>query len=615
MVFEASPTAVLLDCRAGAIMEDVARRALTPEEVAEREAVAEVASLVRRVLDGTRIYPPGHKTLTGYFAALHDKLTQAMDEAGAVGLDEVALGVTPLGLKYAGEVLQPVDTVNDSFTHALFLDGVHHLVLSRGVSVAELETLAGIWRATLDGNLPDTHTFCTALWEADLASIAVLALESFSESGGESRERSELQTMVDSFSTLDQRGGPGPSEAGQGPAAVSRSAHLSRADLERLRASGMPQLSDADLARFDSPERARVQGLRDDEVQLLSQQLLARGAQRIERAAAALYHAGLSAAPDELVRLRAAFTLVLAAMVKQDMLSRLREVLTQRVAGARVGDPAEMGARFEVLSELMRGLLANSVLEPLVAGLDTPERHPDILATLRFLPLGGASALLGWLSLPERPAARRALADAILHHRPAPKELAERLAWADEETALELLHIARALGEEQAWAAREAGLKHPSPAVRRASVAQLPREVALKHKATLLPLLSSPDPELRGPLFAPMVATRDPAVAGALAELLRRVKIDVSERRRALLAMGTVGGPDACGALRQELSQTTDADLRVTCITALGNAGDEKARPMLEKLAGKLFGGGEVKQAAKAALKQLDALKAKAGAR
>src|SRR6185436_20778009 len=97
--------------------------------------------------------------------------------------------------------------------------------------------------------------------------------------------------------------------------------------------------------------------------------------------------------------------------------------------------------------------------------------------------------------------------------------------------------------------------------------------------------------------------------AGALATLLRRVPLEQAEHRRVLLALATLGGPEAMGALRNELQNGKDETLQCTAAVALGNAGDEKARPLLEGLAGKLFGGGQLKAAAKDALRRLDHLK------
>ncbi|MEW5742975.1 MAG: HEAT repeat domain-containing protein [Myxococcota bacterium] len=588
---------------------------LTADQQAELDAATEVAALVRRVLDGARTFPPGHKTLVGYYATLHERLTALLN--GPLDLDELSLGVTPLGFKLFGRVMNPAESLGDSFTHALFLDGVHQLVFSKGLTASDLETLIAIWRATLDGKLGDTHTFCTRFWEADLQTVHVLAVETFSEGAtSEGKQKSELQVVVDTLSSGGGGyGGSTSSIAGTSgiySGSVSRVSRITRNDLEQLRAQGMPDLTDQDLARFDATERARVESLSPAELTKLAEDLAARTAQQIERATDALFQSGIRASPEELLNLRRAFSLVLSAMVKAGLLARMREVLTRRVVAAREGDVNDMAARFEVLGQLMGSLVAPVVLEPLVAALDDEAQAPHALAVLRFLPGGASSVLLSWLSLPEKPAARRALSDAIVAHAPSAEELKERMGWADEETALELLHIANALGVEASWPVRKVGLAHPSPAVRRAAVSNLPKELVLAHKAELAPLLASPDPDIRGPLFAPFIAAKEPTAAPALGTLLRRVKVDDAERRRVIVALGTLGGSEACGVLRSELTQAKDEELKLACINALAHAGDEKARPLLEEAAGKLLGGGEVKKAAQAALKRLDFLK-KAG--
>ncbi|GMU58984.1 MAG: hypothetical protein AMXMBFR34_07470 [Myxococcaceae bacterium] len=594
-----------------------ATRELSAEEKQELEAATEIASLVRRVLDGARTFPPGHKTLVGYYATLHQRITAAL--TGALDLDELALGVTPLGFKWRGELLNPAESLADSFTHALFLDGVHQLAFSRGLTAQDLDTLIAIWRATLDGKLGDTHTFCTRFWEADLQTVHVLAVETFSEgTTGEGKQKSELQVVVDTLASGGVGAWAGSTSSVAGASgvytgSVSRVSRITRSDLEQLRAQGIPELSEQDLARFEASERAPVQSLSPDELTRLAHDLAARATQQIERATDALFNSGVRASPEELLALKRAFSMVLGAMVRQGLLPRLKDVLARRVVAAREGEVSELPARFEVLGQLMGSLLSPVVLEPLVAALDDEAHAPDVLAVLRFLPAGAATTLLSWLPVPEKPAARRALADAVVAHGPAAEELTERLGWADEETALELLHVAQSLGAEASWPVRKVGLGHPSAAVRRAAVSNLPKELILKHRAELVPLLASPDADVRGPLFAPFIAAKETSAVAALGTLLRRVKVDDTERRRVIVALGTLGGPEAAGVLRQEYTQAKDEDLKVACINALAHAGDEKARPLLEEAAGKLFGGGEAKKAAQAALKRLDFLK-KAGA-
>jgi len=584
--------------------------ALTPEQKLELEAAAEVGSLLRRVLDGARTFPKGHKTLVGYFDHLHERCVAVM--SGPLDADELALGVTPLGFKSVGQVLSPAENIADSFTHALFLDGVHQLVLSRALDKAELETLVDIWRATLDGKLGETHTFCTRFWEANLQTVHVQAVETFSEgvSPGENKQKSELQVVVETFVGGGYGGSPSAVSGASGiyVGSTSRVSHITRADLELLRANGIPELTEADLVRFDAAERAAVEGLSASELSQMAEDLAQANTFQIERATEALFQSGVRASPDELLSLRRAFALVLSAMVKTGLIARLKDLLGRRVLAAREGDPADMAARFEVLGQLMGTLLYPVVLEPLVAALDDDAQREAVLAVLRFLPGDSATVLLSWLPAPEKPVARRALAQAALAHGPTTDELVARLGWADEEQALELLFIAAALGLEPSWPVRKAALKHPSAQVRRTALSDLPKDFVVAHKHELVPLLSHPDAELRALVFAPLVSTKDPLVAQALAVNLRKGTLAGDERARVVAALGSLGGADASTALRHELQRASHADDKVALIHALAHAGDQLARPLLEAEAGKLLGG-DVKKAAQLALKRLDFLK------
>jgi hypothetical protein len=590
---------------------------LTAEQKLELEAATEIASLIRRVLDGARTFPPGHKTLVGYYEHLHERARALI---GALhDTDELGLGVTPLGFKSVGQVLSPAENIADSFTHALFLDGVNQLILSAELTLPDLQVLIDIWRSTLDGKLGETHTFCTRFWEADLDTIHVNAVETFSEgmSTAEGKQKTELQTVVDNLTTGGGYSGSTSTLTGSSGIYVgstSRVSHITRADLELLRANGIPELTEADLARFDAAERAAVEGLSGGELSQMAEDLAQANTLQIERATDALFQSGVRASPEELISLRRAFALVLGAMVKAGLIGRLKDLLGRRVLGARQGDPSELAARFEVLSQLMNTLLYPVVLEPLVVALDDEAQRPHVLAVLRFLPAHAASTLLSWLTVPELPVARRALADAIVAHGPAVDELVERLGWADEELAVELLHIANSLGLEPSWPVRKAALKHPSLAVRRAAVGQLPKEFIVQHKHELVPLLSSPEAEMRALVFAPLVSAKDPLVATALSVLLRKGKLEGEEWERVVAALGQLGGADACSALRHLLTQATGTEHKVALIHALAHAGDQAARPQLEELAGKLLGGGDAKKAAQLALKRLDFLKKGAGA-
>src|SRR5262249_51662890 len=158
----------------------------------------------------------------------------------------------------------------------------------------------------------------------------------------------------------------------------------------------------------------------------------------------------------------------------------------------------------------------------------------------------------------------RALADLIATMNPDPNTLAAHLGWADETVALELLRLAKGLKGADSWPARKAALAHPSQQVQKQGLSGLDPDQLLAHRLELLPLLFSPNADLRREVFAPFIASKDKGVAPALATLLRRVPLEHSEHKRVLLALGSLGGPEASGALRQELKERKDVELQCT---------------------------------------------------
>jgi len=156
---------------------------------------------------------------------------------------------------------------------------------------------------------------------------------------------------------------------------------------------------------------------------------------------------------------------------------------------------------------------------------------------------------------------------------------------------------------------RKAGLGHAVQAVQVASVKGLDKPTIAAHRLELVPLLTSPSAEIREALFGTLVGSGDRAVAPQLCTLLRRQKLDEVEKRRVIIALGTLGGPEAVTTLRHVFEHDGNVELQCIAAGALGNTGDEKARPLLEAAAGKLLFGGALKKAAQEALKRLDAVK------
>lgn len=583
-----------------------------PEVARDVELAAEHATHFKRVLDGMRIYPKGHKTLLGYQQGLFEKLAAALSEDH----DELSMVVTPLGFAVHGNIVMKADALGDSITHPLYLDGVKRLTVVKGLTEAELQRFMTLWRETLDELLGDTHTFSTRVWEEDFEFLEIVSLDSFGDGpkGPDGRSGKErLQSAIEALAGREEPAPDGTGEAGGGARKLRRILRISGEDLRQLKARGIPQLSEADLARLAGGEKVKPPGLTDLELAALIKELLAQHDKVVERVFDALFLVSTDSTPAEQESLSNALAIVLAAMSRAGRIDRIRDNLMRQVNDARKGDPMVMDLRMQTLSRLLKALRRPDVFGPLVVALDDDAVREAALIVLKLLPSKSESLVLDWLGVPERPEGRKVLADLVMTLEPDPADVAARIGWSDPDLALELVRIGAALGEP-GWPVRKAGLAHLAQHVQVASVKSLDKATIAAHRTELFPLLSSPLPEIREALFTTLVASRDPHVAPALCTLLRRQKLDDAERRRVLIALVTLGGPEACGTLRQVLEKDPNADLQLLAAGALGNLGDEKARPLLEAAANKVLFGGPLKKAAQEALKRLDAAKKGANA-
>lgn len=586
----------------------------------ENELAAEVSSLFQRVIDGMRTYPPGHVTVKGYTQSLFDRLdalTKNEDQ-------QYGLKVTPLGFATETRIVNQVTKLTDSITHPLYLDGVHRLTIDEGLTFDELMRFMEVWKAAIDNSLGETHTFSTRVWEEDLDTITITTVDSFSE-GGISQEAkraaerykgvvSQLtgEVPMDASGAALDPGGPAGGAGSGGKAKPRRMARLTKEDLRALKARGVPDLSEHELQRMTQTEPSATMGLPPDQLEALGKELHGQHAHQVERAFDTFFNVGLLGTAPEQDRLRTAVELLLQALLKQRRVGTVRDSLMKMMESARSGDPTGMEARFSFLARLMKAIEIGGVLDPLVAALDDESQREAAMVVLRFLPQQMANALLDRLEKPQTPAGSAALLELIAHLKPDPVELANRLLKSPEPLQVELLKLGVAMGAA-GWPVRKAALGLKSKAMQLAAIKGLDKAELLNHKTELLPLLTSPVPEIRHELFGPFVSSHDKAVAPALCTMLRRVQLDAAERKRVLVALGTLGGPEAIGTLRTEFGSLTDVDLKCTVAHALGAAGDEKSRPLLEKEAGRWFGGGPLKDAAKAALKRLDELKKTGG--
>lgn len=563
----------------------------------------EICAQLRKVLDGMRLYAKGHVTLDGFLKTLHQTIAAELASG-----EELALGVAPLSFTFQGKPISPAEKAEDSLSHLLFLDGVHRLTFSPGLELLEVVRLMEIWRAAQDGRVGATQTFATRLWEADFPHLRLLSVETFSE-GSASEESEGARAQEDQLrSVMSELSGDRLAGGSSAEAARGKLTRVTQEDLKLLKLQGIAELTAEDLRRQDAAQRPAMAGLSAEEAQALVREIQAGQARVIERVTDAVVALSSLASPEENEKLQEVFRSLLLGLARARRYGDLQGTLNHLVAFAR-GDPTQLETRFRLVARLIKALESVELLKVLLSGLDDPAQAEAAAAVLRFLHPSAVGALLELLSLPQTPTGRRQLMEVVASLKPDPALLVERVERSAPEVALEVLRLAASLGEA-GWAPRRAALAHSSLEVRRAALAGLTREQLLARREDLYQSAADPDPELRRSLFQLFMSAKDRRAAPALATLLGREDLVEGERKRLLVALGQLGGEEACAALRREFSGQKEVELKAACALALAQAGDQEARPLLQPFAGKLLSFGPLKQACAEALKRLDGLQA-----
>ncbi len=583
---------------------------LSPQLKRKLAAATDVCAHLRKQLDAHRLYAAGHTTLKGFQDSLFQRVSAYIAEH-----EELALGVTAHTLTAEGQVVFTSDKREESLSHALFLDGLERLVFARGLAQSELDQVMVLWRDAIDGRMPAGHNFLTRLWEAGFQHVNAVSIETFAE-GEDDDKKQDRDKQQDQLKALmnelvsDKLAGEAPDGA-KGP----RMLRLTKEDLVVLRTEGVVELTAEDLARNDAAAAAQpLPGLLAEDAQALAAELSEADEVRLERGLHALAWASLSTSAAETEQLQEALRHLYVVLANKHRLDILADAFKHAVQAARAA-PLEAEPRIRAVKLASETLGHPSVMEVVLPLLDEPATAEQALAALRFLQPAAVTSLLDMLRLLQTKGGRTKLVELLKAAGPKAEEVAARLEGAPADLAVLLLGLVKE-SDPQWWALQRAGLAHEAPEVRRAVATQLSREKVLEHRAELYALAGGDDAQVRHALLPRLVAARDRGVVPLLEKLLsQHTRVDAAERKSLLVALGMLGGEQACALLRKELTQEADGELKAAAALALGQAGDQSARPLLESFAKKVFGGGHLKDACAEALKRLDAQKAPGGAK
>src|SRR5690242_8454490 len=132
-----------------------------PPATPEQAAAAELGVSLLRALNAHRFYAEGNARV----AEFHQKLCAALQHYHSVSGGAAVLHVRSTGLLVGEVPVAEFDSVRDSLTRPLFLEGVREILLQPGLELEPLGAFVLMWHRALHRSLSSEHDFCTSFWE------------------------------------------------------------------------------------------------------------------------------------------------------------------------------------------------------------------------------------------------------------------------------------------------------------------------------------------------------------------------------------------------------------------------------------------------------------------
>jgi hypothetical protein len=533
-----------------------------------------------RALNAHRFYAEGNVRL----AEFQQKLWSTLQHYHALSGGAAVLHVRSTALLVGDVPIAEFDSVRDSLTRPLFLEGVREILLQPGLELAPLGDFVLMWHRAFQRSLPAEHDFLTSVWEygfEDLELVVAevpLALEAGVDLAG--RE----DALFSEFTPRHAAGSEGRRKS------VGRDEWLARLEAEVLAPVSMQ-----DFARAGAPA---FTGIPDAELAELRAGLERPEGGLLGRGLRVVWDLLAVSREEERPALLGWAEEMLAGLAAQGLWAELQQGVQEMIRDART-----TSARTADLYALTRLFLKEQVRGALAAAMAArPEELPRLLALLDSLPrdalLAGPELLLALSS----PQARAALAKLLTRRGVPLGSLVARLSRLGEED-LEWLQPLRETGPD-AQPLTTALLGHPRPGVRVAVLGRLGAREVEVHRAALLRLLTDATPAVRQATLALLVEHQVEAAVGPLVNRLQ-ASLEVEERKSLLRALAELGGVAAAAALRSAFEREEDVELKAHCARCIGLLGDPQARPLLEAVAQKVFAPKPLRDACRRALAQL----------
>ncbi len=565
-------------------------------------AAQEVCAHFKKLLDAFKLYEPGHGALAGFQQGLFAKLTDYLEQFGAL-----ELGVATFSLTLDGKPVLEAHAREDSIAQPLFVDGVQRIRVDPGATAEELDRFMRLWEASFSDSAACDSSFVTRFWESGFRHLAVVQVDAFSDVARDAGEAAGSDAEREHEKEKDRIQQAMEAIASGALLPAPRAARDSPEQLALVCADGLDDAAAEEVARRDAAAASGVPAPSAAELEALSAELAATPRVDLRRAVRALATAALAGTAEDLERAARLAHDVFRLLAKGKALAEVAAI-SAALLEFPGKDRLEAARRAEVASRLLAGLGGEELLDLCVEALSDVELRPHALAVIARAPEGSAGRLLAaWAGLAD-PQARAALGQAVSAKRLSPADLAAAVPKVDGARGLELVAMAVALGPKHADAVHRAALASKDSAVRRVALEALPREEVAQLRELLEPIVLDDAADLRRTAGDLLLSVRHEGLVPLLAQLLNRPDVDEAERKWAYLALGRLGGPMAAMKLLEEFDATTRSlELRCACALALGSCGDPSARPALEAAGRKLLAPRELKDACAEALRRLAA--------
>jgi hypothetical protein len=546
------------------------------------EATAEVGHALNKLLNAHRFYAEGHASLVEF----QGKLWEAVRQYHAV-VGPLVLHVRSTTLSLGSTVLIEAQSVRDSSTRALFLEGVQQIVLQPGLEQEDLSAFVSLWNRALQRALPPEYDFYTLFWERGFEDIELVvaevpaAVEANSQEAKDEALLAEREDKLFVELTRKQVGG------GSRKRPVGHDEWLSRLEAEVL-----APVSDEDLERTTG-----FAGVSDAELAELKAALARPAENLLERSLMAVWAMlGVCREEERPVLLGWAEEL-LTGLVAQGQWVELKRAVQLMVRDART-----TGTRTSDLYATTRLLLKEQARFALATAAARPGELPRVVELLDALPRDALQACPELLFETASLEARAAFAKLLARRAVPLTSLVARAAELKEADLGWLQPLREQLADPQPLLG--ALLAHPAPGMRAAILNKLSAKEVEAQRPVLLRALADVAPQVRQAALTVLVRQRVEAAVGPLVNRLQS-PLEAAERKSILRALAELGGPIAAAALRSSFEREEDTDLKAHCARCIGLLGDPRARPLLQAVAQKLFAPKALREACKEALAQL----------